>query len=256
MAMNRKWLFGVAAVAVAALGSGAAWWTGAWGHAGRIAPAASTSTVVATVDGSPLSEKEVYAGGGLSAPRAQQVDDYLTKVVLAKAFERSGGVDADVQAAIDRSRREILFNAWVTRESSRIRAGLKDADLRVAYDKELTDDMFAKYRLSYVLSATAEEAASATTWKPLKLSGAQEWIPVAAVPYQLGTVVKTMKKGDATQTPIVTREGWLRIRVDDIQLGRKPALEEVKASLTEMLTTRALQARVQAVRGAADIRLK
>ena len=79
---------------------------------------------------------------------------------------------------------------------------------------------------------------------------------MAAVPYGLGAVVKTMKKGESTQTPIVTREGWLRIRVDDIQPGTKPKLEEVKANLTDLLTTRQLQSRVLAARGAADIRLK
>lgn len=255
--MDKKWLIGGIVVVALGVGAGGVWWSGAWNALAKgSASAASTGAVAVIVDGEAIPEREVFAAGTASAPRAQQVDEYVTKVVLARAFERSGGIDQDLQARIDRSRREILFNAWLTRESAQIRTGLKEAEVQSAYDKEVTDDLFAKYRLSYVLSGTSEEATGNSDWKPLKLNGALEWIPTTAVPYGLGAVVKTMKKGESTQTPIVTREGWLRIRVDDIQPGTKPKLGEVKANLTDLLTTRQLQSRVQAARGAADIRLK
>ena len=143
--MKKKWLIGWIVVVALGIGAGGVWWSGAWNALAKgSVSAVSPGAVAVIVDGEPIPDREVFAAGASSAPRAQLVDEYVTKVVLARAFERSGGMDLDLQARIDRSRREILFNAWLAREAAQIRSGVKEAELQNAYDKEVTDDLLTR----------------------------------------------------------------------------------------------------------------
>jgi peptidyl-prolyl cis-trans isomerase C len=212
--------------------------------------------VVAVVNGTSVSEAEITAAGISNAvSRAQLVDDYVNKTLMAQ--QAQSNPTAELNARLERARRELLANAWVQDTSQKIQSSLTQQDMQDVYDKEIKDSMFARYKLSFVRGATAEEAQSQRTdWMVLKTDRGEEWLTTDVIPYQMGSLVATLKKGDATQSALAVRDGFLRIRVDDIREGKKPSFEELKPRITEVLLGRKLQLALQELRGRADIRIK
>jgi peptidyl-prolyl cis-trans isomerase C len=218
--------------------------------------APSADRVVAVVNGQNITEVEVTSAGVNGAvSRAQLIDDYANKILMAQEY--SNHASPEVTSRIARATREIQSEGWLRDTSQKIQGGLTDEEFKSVYEKEVKDTMFAKYKLSFVRGATAEEAeAQNKDWTPLKTNKAEEWITPDEIPYQMGNLVASLKKGDATQTSIAVRDGFLRIRVDDIKEGKKPSFEEMKPRITEVLVGRKLQLALQELRGRADIRIK
>lgn len=215
------------------------------------------SMVVAVVNGNSILDSELAAGGLTNAvSRAQMVDDYVNKLLMASDMERN--IPSDVVGRIQRARRDILSDAWVHNQADIIKAGLTEQDFQDVYKKEIKDELFARYKLSFIMSPTADADAEGVKkeWTTLKTGANEEWFVMGAIPYQMGALVATMKKGDVTQSPIAVREGYIRLRVDDIQVGKRPTFAEAKSKITDVLIGRKLQANLQALRGKADIRIK
>lgn len=215
----------------------------------------SANTIVAFVNGSKITEAELVAGGMTNASsRAQMVDDYVNKSLMASDMESD--VPPEVAGRLLRARRDILAESWIRNHAEAIKAGLVEQDYQDVYKAEVRDELFAKYRLSFIMTASADEDIKDKAWTSLKTAANEEWLGVAAVPYQMGALVATMKKGDVTQSAIAVREGFIRLRVDDIQAGKKPTFAEAKPKIADILVGRKLQASLQALRGKADIRIK
>lgn len=219
------------------------------------AAVAADSVVVAVVNGNSVYEAEVTAGGLTNAvSRAQMVDEYVNKVLMASDMEKTG-MTSELAGRLAGARREILAEGWMRQQYDSIKASVTEVDMKKSYDTEITDAMFARYKLSFLMGASAAEVSEKTDWAPLK-GGEADWFTLQAIPYQMGTMIAAMKKGDVTQTPIAVREGFLRIRLDDIQAGKKPTFDEMKPKISEVLIVRKQQLALQHLRGKADIRIK
>lgn len=213
--------------------------------------------VVAVVNGQAVNEAEVTAVGISNAvSRAQLVDDYVNKILMAQELENQP-MSPDLAARIERSRREMLAATWAQTRSQQIQNSLTNQELQDVYAKEIKDSIFAHYKISFIRGSTVEEAQNQhAQWTSLKTDRGEEWLPTDAIPYQMGGLVATLKKGESTQSALSVRDGFLRLRVDDIQEGKKPSFDELKPRITEVLVNRKLQLALQELRGKADIRMK
>lgn len=217
--------------------------------------ATSDLVVVAVVNGNPVYEVEITAGGLTNAvSRAQLVDEYVNKVLMASDMEETS-MTPELATRLAGARREILAEGWMNQQYAKIKSSITDADMKKSYETEITDAMFSRYKLSFIMGATSAEASKRTDWDTLK-GGEADWFSLQAIPYQMGTMIATMKAGDITQTPIAVREGFLRVRLDEIKSGQKPAFNEMKPKITEVLIIRKQQLSLQTLREKGDIRIK
>jgi len=212
--------------------------------------------IVAIVNGTNVTEAEVTGAGISSAvSHAQLLDDYVNKTLMAQQAQNHS--TPELAARLERARRELLASAWVQDTSQKIQSSLTLQEMKAVYDTEIKDSMFAHYKLSFVRAATAAEAEGEhKDWTALKTDKGDEWLLPEVIPYQMGGLVATLKKGESTQAALAVRDGFLRIRVDDIKEGKKPGFEDLKPRIADVLVGRKLQIALQELRGRADIRIK
>jgi peptidyl-prolyl cis-trans isomerase C len=86
------------------------------------------------------------------------------------------------------------------------------------------------------LAKTSKDSGSAAN------GGDLDWAPPSAFPKPFSDAFVNLQKGQVTENPVQTPNGWHVIKVDDIRATKLPALEEVKPQVEESLQQRKLQA--------------
>ena len=212
----------------------------------------SQSSVVATVNGRTVTEAELVAfGNGATMSRADLMDNYITRVLLSQKAEK----DEKALASIELATVNIQFEAWMRQNSAKADANITETELQAFYENEMPAENFKKFKLSFAIGDTQEEAMDTKReWKRFGVEK-DEWISLAQVPYGMGGIVKTMKKGDVTPVPLLVRLGWIRIRVDAVLDAEKPSFLALKEEIRRVLLERKVMQAAQEARRGADIRV-
>ncbi|HAT33238.1 MAG TPA: peptidylprolyl isomerase [Janthinobacterium sp.] len=222
---------------------------------------------IAVVNGKPIPSvrldaivKQVVAQGQQpDSPqlRAMIRKDLIGREVLMQEAEKEGfGKDAAVKLQIDNARQAIVVNALVGEFLKK--NPVSDADVKAEYDRFAAQSGDKEYHVRHILMATEAEAKDVIAKlkggakfedlaKASKDTGSAnnggdlDWAVPSAFPKVFSDAVVALQKGQYSQTPVQSPNGFHVIKVDDIRAAKLPTLEEVKPQISESLQQKKLQ---------------
>jgi peptidyl-prolyl cis-trans isomerase C len=248
-------------------------------------PAAATTDkpaipAVATVDGTPISraEYDFYTKRLLQGRPAdkltpeeknQILDDLINTHLIAEQAVKDGlEKDADVATSLQVLRLRILADA----ESQKYLKDKEptDADLHTEYDTAVAALDKTEYHARHILVATKEQGeaaikkikggakfedvAKAESTDTSKSSGGDlGWFPANRMAKPFADSVKSLKKGEMTQTPVQTQFGWHVIKLEDTRESPPPPFEQVKQQVAQGVMQKKLAAYVDTLKKTAKI---
>jgi len=226
------------------------------------AVAESKEAVAATVNGTPISKKQLdqimqqqAAQGMPDNPETRKmVIDQLAMQILVAQEATNKGLDkvAEVKEQLDMARLSILANSYV--KDYMKTATVSDEALKAEYDKFKTTAGGNEFKARHILVASEEEAkdiiakikkdvkafdglAKAKSQDPgSKAKGGDlGWFNPRSMVPEFGEAVAKLEKGKFTETPVKSQFGYHVIILDDSRPLAVPSLEEVKGPLTQQL---------------------
>lgn len=205
--------------------------------------------------------KQVVAQG--QAQDTPQLRDQIKKEVIARevlmqeAIKEGYDKKPEVKSALDNARQTIVINAlareYITKHP------VTDAEVQAEYDKFKAQTGDKEYHVRHILvdseqaakdiiakikgGAKFEELAKQSKDQGTANNGGDlDWAVPAAFPPEFANGFKNLQKGQVTETPVKTANGFHVIKLDDVRAAKLPSLEEVKPQIQEELAQRKLAA--------------
>lgn len=205
--------------------------------------------------------KQVVAQG--QAQDTPQLRDQIKKEVIARevlmqeATKEGYDKKPDVKQALENARQSIMISALAREYISK--HPVTDAEVQAEYDKFKATTGDKEYHVRHILVDTEQQAKDIIAKikggakfedlaKQSKDTGTAnsggdlDWAVPSAFPPEFGAAVKGLQKGQVTETPVKTGNGYHVVKVDDIRAAKLPSLEEVKPQIQEELAQRKLAA--------------
>jgi peptidyl-prolyl cis-trans isomerase C len=235
---------------------------------------------VATVNGTPISRadydfyvKRLLQGRpntDLTAEQKNQIlDEMISMHLIADQAVKDGlDKDADVATSLEVLRLRILADA----ESQKYLKDKEptDAELHAEYDTAIAALDKNEYHARHILVPTKEAAeaaikkikggakfedvAKAESTDGSKANGGDlGWFTLARMAKPFSEAVKTLKKGEMTQTPVQTQFGWHVIKLEDTREAPPPPFEQVKQQVASGVMQKKLAAYVDGLKKTAKI---
>lgn len=235
---------------------------------GKAAPAAAAApSEVATVNGVPITERDIAPLLATGLDRVHAVDRAINRVLAANLGSQQ--YSDEVRAAVKQAETEIAASVFASKRLAELLPAVTDADIEQRYQSSLKDADFNGYQLMFALYATEEDAkagrAGALASKPEALKNFQpvfadkEGKPLFAartdVPYNLGVFVAKLKEGEFTE-PALVRNGYIVIQAKQIKVNPKPTLESAKEGLRRAIADERLVKQLTDQRAQATISVK
>ncbi|CAN7502636.1 MULTISPECIES: peptidylprolyl isomerase [Duganella] len=205
--------------------------------------------------------KQVVAQG--QQPDSPQLRELIKKdligreVMMQEAEKQGFGKDAAVKAQIENARQAIIINSLIGDYVKK--NPVSDADIKAEYDRFTAQAGDKEYHVRHILLGTEAEANDviakikggakfedlAKTSKDTGSAangGDLDWASPSSFPPAFSAAFVALQKGQVTEKPVQTQNGFHVIKVDDIRPAKLPTLEEVKPQIAEALTQKKLQA--------------
>ncbi len=220
--------------------------------------------VVATVDGSEITEAELAPFLNAGMDKAIAIDRAINKVVAANSADKL--YKQVSRSAMQSAKNEILANVFVNQRSVEVRNAVTETDVKTFYAERVKAEDFTTFRLRFFVSVDAKEAQdvydgvgrfekeSMAKLTFVKKDG-DHYLNAAEVPYGLGAAVKKLKAGERLQ-PLTIREGILVLYVDDVKANPKPEFTKVQAEIKDLIVGERFNADMKTRRAAAKIELR
>ncbi|HEX4879498.1 MAG TPA: peptidylprolyl isomerase [Limnobacter sp.] len=237
--------------------------TGSANAATASSPSEQAVAVVAKVNGKAVTEGEIVGVVQAGVDRAIVIDRYINKVLAAEMGRERYSKEAD--AVIRAAEREVLSTLFTTRRMEELRKAVSEEDIKAFYDKNVLDENFKLWKVSYYLSTDANDIQ--TTLNAMKegdskaLGQLRPLIDVGdgfaatnVLPYNLGRVVSKMKKGEFSGV-LQLRNGLLVLRIDDMKQIDKPKLEAVRNEIIENIALQKFNEELEQARKQAKVEL-
>ena len=234
------------------------------------AAGSDTSAVVATVNGTPITENfldtyvKALSQGKASAStitadqRSQVVDQLIRTQLVAQQAEKEGldklGETANELAVtrldiLQRTEAEHMFKDKPP----------TDQELHTEYDTQVATLSKTEYHAHHILVATEpfaqsviarlnkgekfDDLAKKESMDSSKDSGGDlGWFTPDHMEKPFADAVATLKPGEYTKTPVQTRYGWHVIELVEVRPLQPPAFDQVKQRLTQILDARKFKA--------------
>jgi peptidyl-prolyl cis-trans isomerase C len=227
------------------------------------APALALAQNVATVNGKPITQKNVddfvallVQQGAQDTPelREQVKQELINRQIFVQAADKSGIANQpDVKAEIELARQGILVrdlmqdylkkhpvtDQQVQQEYDKLKqeqAGKLEYDVRhiLVEDEKQANDLLAQIKSGKL---KFEDAAKKYSKDPgsAERGGDLGWAPATNYVPPFAQAVTALKKGQQADKPVHTQYGWHIIRVDDTRPVQFPPLDQVKPQIQEML---------------------
>lgn len=262
-----KKVFGAVIVAGLALTGGAAYYIYKTSANSGADTTINGGRVLATVDGYRITETEISPMMRQGVDKAIALDRKITQSVIAKAAE--GKYKQEAEILVQATRNDILYQLYVTKRADELRKAITEQDVSSYYQKNVKDEDYKSAVIKIHLTSDAREAqglfeavsaggrdAEAAIGKMSYMQKeGDHYLPLQALPYNLGQLVKKMKPGQVLQ-PIVIREGVLVAYVENIKAATKPTLDGTKEEIRGLLVNERLSTEIQDLRKKAAIELK
>jgi len=228
----------------------------------------SKDRIIAYVDDTAIYEGEITPLLGTMA-RPIAIDTYINKLLTAKATLADPKLKEEADKKLRFVQNDILSNFYFERMGARVVGAVSDAELQDYYNKNISDDLFAKYSVSYGIYNDAQEAenvsntlkkgedlTAAKAFKPfMDNTGKESSFTVTQFPYNLGRIVEQLKPGEFSPA-LATRDGFFVLRLDKKNPGKKPELSEIRNQILQTISMQKMNENVAALRSAAKIVLK
>ncbi|NRR30277.1 peptidyl-prolyl cis-trans isomerase [Oxalobacteraceae bacterium] len=205
--------------------------------------------------------KQVVAQG--QQPDSPQLRELIKKdligreVMMQEAEKQGFGKDNTVKTQIENARQAIIINAMV--RSYVEKNPVKDADIKAEYDKFVAQSGDKEFHVRHILLETEAEATAviaklkggakfedlAKTSKDTGSAangGDLDWATPSSFPKVFSDAFVALQKGQVTEKPVQTPNGFHVIKVDDVRPAKLPTIDEVKPQIAEALTQKKLQA--------------
>ena len=223
---------------------------------------------VATVNGKAIPSsrvdqvvKQVVAQGKQAdSPQLREAikKDLIGREVLIQEADKQGyGTRPEVKSQIDNARQSIIINALLADYVKK--NPVKDAEIKAEYDKFKAQAGDKEYHARHILVATEAEAKDIIAKlkggakfedlaKQSKDTGSADnggdldWAAPSSFPKVFSDAFVKLQKGQVTDTPVQTPNGFHVIKLDDTRAAKLPTLEEVKPQIAEALQQKKLQA--------------
>ena len=243
----------------------------------------SKDAVAATVNGTPISKKQLDQ---IMAQQAQQglpdtpetrkmvIDNLAMQIIVAQeALNKGLEKTPEVKDQLEMTRQSILANAYV--KDYMKSATVTDEALKAEYDKFKAESGGNEYKARHILVKTEDEAKDiiAKLEKDVKAfeglakaksedpgskgkGGDLGWFnPKNMVP-EFGDAVAKLEKGKFTTAPVKSQFGYHVIILDDSRAVTLPALDDIKAPLTQQLQQQNLKKMLDDLKAKAKIEVK
>ncbi|WBS00267.1 peptidylprolyl isomerase [Pseudoduganella sp. SL102] len=230
------------------------------------APAIAQNIAVVNGKGIPTARadaivKQVVAQGQQQdSPQLRDMvkKDLISREVLMQEAEKQGyAKSADVKQQMENARQALVVQAMVADYVKK--NPVKDTDVKAEYDRFVKETGDKEYHVRHILVDT--EAAANDIIAKLKggakfedlakqskdtgsanNGGDLDWATPSAFPEVFSKAFVALQKGQVTEKPVQTPNGFHVIKVDDVRQAKLPTLDEVKPQIEEALTQRKLQA--------------
>ena len=252
-------------------------------------PSPDKSAVLATVNGTPITEKDYENFLQLRQQRQAQpvdketekqvvLDEMIERILLSQYAENKKlNDDLEVYFVLKRVRENVLAQAAV-RDTLK-NTPITDEDLKKRYEEEIKGADKTEYKVKHIL--VKDEAAAADVVKRLK-AGAKfdalakqrsidtesakkggdlgEWITKEMVVPEFYAVLPTLKKGKYTETPVKSQYGYHVILLVDERDRKFDSFEQFiadprrKANLTRLVQEARVNDLVKGLKDKADIK--
>lgn len=212
---------------------------------------AANEQTVAFVNGEKVGILEIAPFVNQGLDRAVAIDRYINKVLTAQMAEGEYGEQAT--QALKAAEREILSNLYIRNKTEELEKSISDKEIKDFYESNVKAEDYAQYKINFYLTQDFNDARlvqdaakkgqqdAVKKFEPLikDEAGKEQFAPAFSLPYDLGNVVKTLKKGEYTQ-PLVLRNGIFIFQVTDIKEGEVPTLEQTTGQIKNILVQRKL----------------
>ena len=241
------------------------------------APVSDTSAVVATVNGTPITEQglAVYQQQRHSRrpndPTGQDREAVLEELINLELARQAGveqGLDEkpDIALQIDQQRRAVIAAAAIQHQLQV--NPVSDEDLQKLYDDNVGDGK--EYKARHILVEDQQKASELiveldggadfselakqhSTGPSGKTGGELGWFSAGQMVQPFSDALADMEKGSYTKEPVQTQFGWHVIILDDSRESTVPSFEQVKPQLKMMAQTQRGQDYVASLRSNATI---
>ena len=179
------------------------------------------------------------------------------EVMLQEAVKQGYDKKPAVKEQLDNARQQIIIGALL-RDYASSRTP-KAADIQAEYDKYKAQAGDKEYHVRHILveneadakaviaklkgGAKFEDLAKTSKDQGSAANGGDlDWVAPSMLPKPFSDAFVGLQKGQVTENPVQTQNGWHVIKLDDVRPAKVATLEEVKPQIEEMLTQRTVQA--------------
>ena len=224
-----------------------------------------TSPVLATVNGSPITEGvvELYEQqlsarrpGNAAGQDRKAILEEIINLELARQGGETQGLDKDtkVQLQIDQQRRAVIATAAIQHELET--NPISDEELKKIYDEQAPSG--TEYKARHILVKEEDEAKKLiveldggadfselakqhSTGPSGKSGGELGWFSSKQMVAPFSEAVAGMEKGTYTKEPVTTQFGWHVILLNDLRTSEPPALDSVRDDLRRAIASESIR---------------
>jgi peptidyl-prolyl cis-trans isomerase C len=179
------------------------------------------------------------------------------EVMMQEAEKQKFGTDPQVKQALENARQAIILNALVADYVKK--HPVADAEVKAEYDRVVAATGDKEYHVRHILMETEAQANDVIAKlkggakfedlaKNSKDAGSAanggdlDWGTPSNFPKLFADAFVGLQKGQITDKPLQTPNGFHVIKVDDVRPVKMPTLEEAKPQITDALIQKKLQA--------------
>jgi peptidyl-prolyl cis-trans isomerase C len=236
--------------------------------------------VAATVNGMPISQKQVDMIIKQQAPQGMQdnaetrkmiIDNLAIQLIVAQEGIKKGlDKTPEVAQQLEMTKQSIVANAFV---QDYIKTNpVSDDALKAEYEKFKAQAAGNQYKARHILVATEQEAKDiiaklnkdpksfeALAKEKSKDPGSKAnggdlgWFDPRGMVPEFGAAVAKLEKGKFTEAPVKTQYGYHVIMLEDTRANPIPPLDQVKANLTQQAQQQSLKKLIDDMKAKARI---
>ncbi len=241
-------------------------------------PAASSGSVMAVVNGTPIPEAEfdllkqdrTAQGQPLNAQTTAMLRDSLinAEILAQQANKNNLQKDPNLKLRLDLAKTQMLAQAYV---AFYVKSHpVSETDMKAEYERVKATMGTKEYEVRHILVDNEAEAKTiiAQLNKKAKFSdlakkdskdssasngGKLGWVAPGNLVKEFSDAMMQLKKGEYTKTPVHTKFGWHVIEVDDIRDLKFPPYDQVKDQLRTDMEQQMVKKLVTELRASAKV---
>ncbi|MFL6657163.1 MAG: peptidylprolyl isomerase [Massilia sp.] len=220
-------------------------------------------------------QQVVAQGQRPDSPELQELvrQDLINReVLMQEAIKLGFDKGAAVKEQLNVARETLVISAMMRDYMDKHQ--IAEADVKAAYDtfaKEKANDK--EFHVRHILLANEadakaviaklkggakfEDLAKTSIDKGSSETGGDlDWLPLSALPKTFADGLAVMKKGEVTQVPVKTENGFHVIKVDDTRPAKVPTYDELKERIAQSLQDQRMQAYQAQLESKANVVIK